>query len=200
MLEHYQKLVDSNGKETKDAPGDYVKLHLPLTSAWQRRILQYNVSPAVVLSASSVIAVLALINLFAFSCIPAAYICCIGNAFSINFVDLSNVVAANDQIEAIRSLYLEAAEELHELRREVLCGDHITSPELFAAIEAEAEVLGSYLDVDRYRIRFWGFVVSYGMVRTLLVTLVTLIVGLWSILRGLGCFVTLETICPFKTF
>ena len=141
-----------------------------------------------------------LVNLFAFSCIPAQYLAYSFYVLTVNLVDLINVAAANNQIAEIRSLYLDASRELHELRRRAINGSNGPDMTLIKAMDVDAEVLGSYLDVDRYRFRLLGLVVTFGMLRTLIVTLLTLIVGLWSILRGLGVFLTLESLCPFKTF
>ncbi|KAI9033486.1 hypothetical protein DFJ74DRAFT_652620 [Hyaloraphidium curvatum] len=45
---------------------------------------------------------------------------------------------------------------------------------MLAALDADERILRSYLDVDRYRATVLGFVVTYGVVRTILVTLLTI--------------------------
>jgi hypothetical protein len=107
---------------------------------------------------------LLLINLFAFSCMPAAYLGWLVYALFLNLISLSNVAAANAQINDIRSLYLEGGRELLELRRSAR---QQRGAKLVADSEADAEVLGSYLDVDRHRAKFLGFTVTYGVLRTL---------------------------------
>jgi hypothetical protein len=69
-------------------------------------------------------------------------------------------------------------------------------PELVPELEEHDRVLGSYLESDRFRARFLGFVVDYGVGRTLVVTIFTISVGLWSVLRGLGVTLSPGAICP----
>ena len=165
MLEHYWKQIDDGSTADKDnaAPGDFIELHLLLSSVWRRRILQYNASPALLVPLS-VTVILGLLNVFSFACIPAVYLAYIFYLLSLNFIDLVNVAAANSQIVEIRSLYLDATRELHQLHRKALNGPHGANRRLIAAMESDAELLGSYLDVDRYRARFMGFVVTASVV------------------------------------
>ncbi|KAI9012230.1 hypothetical protein DFJ74DRAFT_771637, partial [Hyaloraphidium curvatum] len=70
---------------------------------------------------------------------------------------------------------------------------HLLAPAgLLDAAGADADLLATYLDADRYTVRFLGIVVSYGVIRTLLVTMVTLAVALFSVLNGFGVTVTLS--------
>ncbi len=54
----------------------------------------------------------------------------------------------------------------------------------------------SFADTSMYKARLFGVVVSMGFVRTLVVTTFTICLGLWTILRGTGVFVTMESVCP----
>ncbi len=56
--------------------------------------------------------------------------------------------------------------------------------------------MSSFAEVERFKARFWGFAVGFGFVRTLGATLFTLGIGVYTIFRSLGIFVTVETYCP----
>ncbi|KAI9002171.1 hypothetical protein DFJ74DRAFT_696950 [Hyaloraphidium curvatum] len=198
MLCRYRLLIDTGAQWTRGTTSErqlYMDLHILFTSSWRRRILQYTASVAN-LFASSVNLLMGLINIAACSCLPACFLLYLVYTLAMNLIDLVNVSAANAQISDVRSLYADVSSELRELRRIAYTAPSRPDPDVIAALEADAEVLGSYLDVDRYRLKFLGFVMTYGVVRTLFATLLTLGIGLWSILRGLGVFVTMETICP----
>jgi hypothetical protein len=98
-------------------------------------------------------------------------------------------------VDSISSLYLEARDELLAQLAEA-------GPEIDPAIERhlrlQADLLGSLADGERYKARFLGFPISFGVLRTLLVTAFTLGIGLWSILRNFGVFVTAESFCPSR--
>jgi hypothetical protein len=108
--------------------------------------------------------------------------------FTLEFVAFS---LSNAQVEAIGALYMEARDELLVLlsRVDASMQNHFSS---------QVELLSSLANCDRYKARFLGFPITFGVMRTLAATGVTLGIGLWSILRSAGIFVTIESYCPMR--
>ncbi|KAI9004324.1 hypothetical protein DFJ74DRAFT_713067 [Hyaloraphidium curvatum] len=105
------------------------------------------------------------------------------------FLDLSGIAAGNSQIRSVTALYTSAQESL---RRMALM--HPSHP-LLLLLDRHDRMLGSLVRAEAYEMRFWGFAVGYGTVRTLAVTILTVVFGLWSIARGSGVYLTPETVC-----
>ncbi|KAI9005021.1 hypothetical protein DFJ74DRAFT_646870 [Hyaloraphidium curvatum] len=70
--------------------------------------------------------------------------------------------------------------------------------DLVARMWGHDALLASFLDVSRYKGQFLGFTVDFGFTRSLLITVFTVIIGLVSILRGSGLFVSLDYVCPSR--
>ncbi|KAI9027002.1 hypothetical protein DFJ74DRAFT_662764 [Hyaloraphidium curvatum] len=166
----------------------YAELHAVFTAVWKTRVSNLNFS-AVTLLTLGIAALGALVNMIVGSCIPAVYIIffCY-TLLTTALFDLLSLAASNAQVISIRDLYLEAQREIREL-------PVIPNSELAADIRRHDAVLSSYAEVARFRGRFMGFAVDYGVVRTVLVTVVTLVVGLWSIFRGLGIAISIDFAC-----
>jgi hypothetical protein len=123
------------------------------------------------------------------SCIPAwtlVAICCYLTMF---IIDLVNHSVANSEINTIRDLYMEAKTEVR------LAIPQSRTPEVRALLTDHDRILSSFLSSDRYRARILGFAVDVGVARTVLVTLFTVAVGLWSVLRSSGIYLTPELAC-----
>ncbi|KAI9002849.1 hypothetical protein DFJ74DRAFT_695108 [Hyaloraphidium curvatum] len=125
-------------------------------------------------------------------CVPAFIPLQIGYLFLSLFLDLVNMAAHNSQIADAVDLYRDAQRELRELALPARLSRNATA---LAALRGHDLVLSSYIEADRLRARILGFGVDYGLVRTLFVTVFTLAFGLWSILRGFGVVVTMDTVC-----
>ena len=102
--------------------------------------------------------------------------------------DFVNFAVSNSHVDQITLLYFVALAELRLLlMRTNGQGDsevprRLVYTDLLLANLAEGS--------DRYKARFFGFAIGFGMLRTLAVTLFALGIGLWSILRGAGVGVT----------
>ncbi|KAI9000361.1 hypothetical protein DFJ74DRAFT_747300 [Hyaloraphidium curvatum] len=195
----YRDAVDSGKWSGAEKPerASYMLLHRLLSCSWRNSIRTFSTSSPMLLPVSTAIAC-GLVNMAAGSCLPALYPAYLAYIFVATLIfDLIHVAASNAQITGIRSLYLDAAQELAALRRELTsCASSPPDSALLAAIEADSAVLAGYIDTDRYRARFLGFVVTFGTVRTLIVTALTLVLGLWSVFRNLGIVLTGELACP----
>jgi len=58
------------------------------------------------------------------------------------------------------------------------------------------DLLLSFADTSAYKARLFGRQVSMSFVRTLVVTVFTVCLGLFTILRGSNIFLTMESVCP----
>ncbi|KAI9011579.1 hypothetical protein DFJ74DRAFT_684002 [Hyaloraphidium curvatum] len=202
LMDRYRMAAASQGQRGPEPPraahAGYMQLHDVLACSWSKAVGQYNSSAALFLPASAAV-VFGLANVVGCSCLRAQYPIYLLYVTASNFLfDLVNVAAANAQISDIRDLYLSAGRSLRELRRRLVAGPGDPDLRLLMEMDADADLLASYADTDRYRAKLLGFPVDYGILRTLAVTLVTLTVAVWSMLRGLGVFLTMETVCPTR--
>lgn len=103
----------------------------------------------------------------------------------------------NRQIITITSLYADAERSLQALVAEASYLPqtpdrlHVTN-----RITAHISLLQTFQKADRFLAKFLGFVVTWGTVKTIFLTLFTLGVGLASILKGIGVFFTVQSVCP----
>ncbi len=115
--------------------------------------------------------------------------------------DLINLSVSNSQINDLAELYSEAQHEIRELTITALQsfveGSHV-DPSHNAALRglsAHSDLLESYLKIERVKSRLGGFVVGFGLVRTVLATTLTILIGLWTVLRSAGVVFTMESVC-----
>ncbi|KAI9001783.1 hypothetical protein DFJ74DRAFT_697204 [Hyaloraphidium curvatum] len=175
----------------KPGPGNpadadlYVELHRALSATWRSRVSQTNFSTALVVSALTAL-VGSCIVMVSGGCLPAIYPAFLAYlALALVLVDLLNLAASNGQVSSVRALYHTARRELREL-------PDPPDPELRRAAARHDARLPGYLDDPGVRGKFLGLTVDYGVVRTVVVTTITLIVGIWSMLEGLGVRLTMD--------
>ncbi|KAI9022012.1 hypothetical protein DFJ74DRAFT_706909 [Hyaloraphidium curvatum] len=131
------------------------------------------------------------------ACLPAfipALLLYVGVAV---FSDVSNIAASNGHIAAVLDAYSEARRALRELAARAREHDpwNPRVVEIAGRMALHDQVLGSYMDADRWKARVLGFVVTVGAARRMLVTVVTVCVTLWSVLRSAGLTITLDVVC-----
>ncbi|KAI9002096.1 hypothetical protein DFJ74DRAFT_775336 [Hyaloraphidium curvatum] len=63
-------------------------------------------------------------------------------------------------------------------------------------VTGSRRVLESFADVDGLRAEMFGFAVGWGFLRSLVVGMATLFLGMWTLLRSAGLVLTLESFCP----
>jgi ABC-type uncharacterized transport system fused permease/ATPase subunit len=100
-----------------------------------------------------------------------------------------NLAFRNSLLEAIATVYRDAQRELRLLATRAGPGP------ITKEIKRHDTLISSFLEVSHYRARFFGFVVTFGTLTTLVVTVITIGVALWSVLRGIGLVSTLESFC-----
>ncbi len=105
----------------------------------------------------------------------------------------------NAQISSVTNLYGDALRALDSLISEA-SGLPQTSErrDVISRLTAHASVLQTSEKADRLRGKYLGVPVTWTVIKTLFVTVFTLAVGLWSVLRGLGVFFSVETVCPLR--
>jgi hypothetical protein len=116
-------------------------------------------------------------------------------------LDLLNVAAANAKLDEMGDVYRATRGRIRELVWMASRADDVTgpSPRKAAALRDLAhldDLLSEYADSTPYRGGFLGFKVTYGFIRNLAVTFFTICLGFWTVLRGLGIFVSIEQACP----
>ncbi|KAI9029443.1 hypothetical protein DFJ74DRAFT_488055 [Hyaloraphidium curvatum] len=123
-------------------------------------------------------------------CISAWQLAYLVHAVVYFIINTINLASRNALIDAVAGVYTDAQRELRALSLSAGPGP------LAAELALHDATISSFLDVSRHRARLFGFVVSFGTARTMLVTLLTVCVALWTVLRAFGVGVTLESFCP----
>ncbi|KAI9026013.1 hypothetical protein DFJ74DRAFT_663011 [Hyaloraphidium curvatum] len=175
----------------------YARLHYRLADAWERRVP--HMSGGVLLGFAAGMFLVSLVsNLAAGSCVPAYAAAGFAYILLMASTDLAHAALSNEQIERITDLYRGAQTEIRDML--VRAERHPPSPALSRverALRRHDALLSSFREVAVFRGRFLGFVADFGVLRTFLVTVFTLAVGLWSVARG-SVFFTLDSICPAR--
>ncbi|KAI9019662.1 hypothetical protein DFJ74DRAFT_707732 [Hyaloraphidium curvatum] len=176
----------------------YQQLHEELSALWRQRFT-FMEFLAVYLGFYVLGTLLAAVtNVAVGNCVPA-YVLGIFAYLGVGAAsDMVNVAVANQHISGVTELYRTARRSLRELSAKARRRFPPTSrlEACLALIEADDRVLKSYMDVDQWKGRVLGFVVTFATLRSMAVTMLTVGVALWSILRGGGTFVTLDFACP----
>jgi len=103
--------------------------------------------------------------------------------------------SSNAQVDAISKLFLQARDEL---LFQLAQPGYDTDPIIERNLRCQADLLAAMADCDRYKARFLGFAISFAVLRTIVATMLTLAIGLLSIMRGSGVFLTLKSYCPLR--
>ncbi|KAI9028649.1 hypothetical protein DFJ74DRAFT_496845 [Hyaloraphidium curvatum] len=128
-------------------------------------------------------------------CITAGSIASIGALFGIFSFDIYLAAYSNGLASDAGKLYDAALVRLREWRARDYA-TMIIDPAHAERIARVESLLRSYRDVAGLQATLLGFPITFQVVRTFLVTTVTVAIGLWSLLRGAGLFFTIESICP----
>ncbi|KAI9014321.1 hypothetical protein DFJ74DRAFT_289129 [Hyaloraphidium curvatum] len=130
------------------------------------------------------------------SCIPACQIALLVTTTFLLLMELLTTSLFNGQTSDVSVLCTSAARSLKTLAVRAVRDPSLRTSGVPARLESHAALVLSYADTEAYRARLFGAQVSFAFVRTLAVTVLTAVLGLWSILRGSGVFVTMESVCP----
>ncbi|KAI9005103.1 hypothetical protein DFJ74DRAFT_712991 [Hyaloraphidium curvatum] len=175
----------------------YVWLHARFAEAWNSAAHTSWYSTFVVpLAICSFCA--AVVNMIAGSCITGLAFSTALIAVLISAVALNNAASVNRRLFDAKALYLSSRQKLRFLAAR--CIPTRPSDPRWSVAEYlrahDAALSGCIAEAEAGGARLLGFAVGEGTVRAVIVTTVTLAVGLWSVLRGLGIRATLDFACP----
>ncbi|KAI9030226.1 hypothetical protein DFJ74DRAFT_702554 [Hyaloraphidium curvatum] len=179
---------------SKLLPDLYIRLHRRLADTWSFRIPFLVASPPLVAFAVSSGGVSLIANIAAGSCVPLWTVFMFLYILCGVITDLVHLSLSNQQIDTIAGLYREAQAEI----REMLAVAPRCPADVRHELNGHDALLGSFLGVEGFRARFLGFVVTFGVLRTLLITIFTLGIGLSSLLRG-TVFIAVDSVCPTRS-
>ncbi|KAI9002486.1 hypothetical protein DFJ74DRAFT_775145 [Hyaloraphidium curvatum] len=173
-------------------PGErqpYVVMDILISSSWKQRYDVSKLQRAYMMSFFTYLAG-AVVNAIAGSCVPVAYIIVLAAILGVLFSHLLTAAASNSEMSAISALHSQAASELEEL----LSWD--IPAEVRGRIAGHASVLRGFAaaaGVEKAKLA--GVPVDYGVARTTFATAVTVCLGLWTLLRGVGVGISMDVAC-----
>ncbi|KAI9012338.1 hypothetical protein DFJ74DRAFT_734259 [Hyaloraphidium curvatum] len=195
LLARARRALDGSEQDALEGEEPYSQLHACLAEVWRNRhpyLGSYAVALPLAFALQSFVAI---INIVAGSCIPAYPIGIMAYTVVLFLFDTTSLVVSNEQISEITDLYLDARREIREL---LARADDPASAPAAARLAAHDALLSSYLEASRFMGRLLGYPIDFSAVRTFLLALFTVVIGLWSILRGSGIFITMDFACPIN--
>ncbi|KAI9030204.1 hypothetical protein DFJ74DRAFT_754476 [Hyaloraphidium curvatum] len=176
----------------------YVTLHGQLAAKWARRIGgdQDLLGRLFLVFGVVVNLVIPVITISTGSCVLAWQLLFVFFFLLWYTIETINLAARNAQLVHVSELYAEARTELRSMSLAASADPALGN--LTTQLRAHDAELAAFEEVERHRARMLGFPISYGVVRTVVITAFTLAVGLFSVLRGVGVFVMVETFCPLQ--
>ncbi|KAI9010197.1 hypothetical protein DFJ74DRAFT_686319, partial [Hyaloraphidium curvatum] len=175
--------------DVPEAPMAYAELLALLGASWKRHFR--TVWTAQVWAFYMlVLLLLSALSAFIGRCIPAWMLLYLLYNVATIGRELWNAATFNAEIQTVAELVARSRRELRELLSLRPFSPHAP------AVRAHDAVLGSHLRVGDSRAKVLGFVVSFGAIRTLYITLATVAFGVWGVLRGFGVEVTMDAVCP----
>ncbi|KAI9010229.1 hypothetical protein DFJ74DRAFT_686445 [Hyaloraphidium curvatum] len=183
-------LLGSEGTTALPAVADYVALHQLLGPKWRSRVaasLAYNQLVAVVFLCDVFVFFVSLVGA---GCAPA-WILAVLLWRAVDALYMSTTWAScNAHVAAHARLYARAAQDI---RLSIARGNLPTPP----AAQSHLAVLDAFAAPGpREFATAFGVPVTFGFVRGAAVTIVTVAVGLFGILRGAGARATVQSFCP----
>ncbi|KAI9005596.1 hypothetical protein DFJ74DRAFT_394580 [Hyaloraphidium curvatum] len=205
MLNRHRKtLVDTSGVRCRlSRPESFVALHGVLARRWKNRVQQSANSTFVALTSFGMV-VCSVLNIAGGSCIPMWILALLALNIQYLFTDAIILGVCNANADSIIDLYREAVREIKELIHLVGKPSIVNSADPYAlarldtlaSLAENGEILEAFVAGARHRARLFGLVASMGLARTLFVTLLTVLLGLWTILRGAGIRFVVDMACP----
>ncbi|KAI9022046.1 hypothetical protein DFJ74DRAFT_768629 [Hyaloraphidium curvatum] len=128
------------------------------------------------------------------SCITVGTIVGVAAVLGIFLYDAYLSAYANRLASSVGNLYESAQVRLREW--EAREGGQDPDPRRAERIRLVDRLLRAYRDVGSLQATLVGFPITFQVLRTFFVTMVTVAIGLWSLLRSAGLFFTIESICP----
>ncbi|KAI9016806.1 hypothetical protein DFJ74DRAFT_247055 [Hyaloraphidium curvatum] len=198
MLDRHSRALEEERAGKSRSPGDFA-----VAEAYE--VLQSHLSPLWEASANSrdftsfiffhtfLGVVFGLLYLATGRCIPGAVLGPFLFHVATFIFAVGSASSANASVSDARHLYLAA-----QYRLRTLLARHGPFPSAAAdSLRAHDALVGACIaQADASGMKLFGVTVGPSAVRVTVVTLFTILLGLWNIIRGLGGFLTIETMCP----
>ena len=190
-------ILDNGNADSLSDNEEYIELNYALGSVWSSR-MHFSHSYRAVMATSFAIEffINSLVCLAVSQCLPAWILG--SSLWCAVFIlkDLFETAMSNEEVETIAGFYRSAAADIRFALLRAPPAETIGALGVRDGIRQHIDILESFAAERGNTARFFGFVVSFGSVRTLLVTSLTVLVALWSIMRGLGLRISIESACP----
>ncbi|KAI9034246.1 hypothetical protein DFJ74DRAFT_10963 [Hyaloraphidium curvatum] len=179
----------------------YARLHAGYTTIWQRSHRSASDFITLLAFLGPIGIVVAIVIFIATgNCIPLFTVIFALVFVWMTFNDLLHLPVANAQIDAVATLYAGARQALHSLLAQAAkLPPHPDRAAVAEQVLGHARLLQTFEEVGRLRATFVGVPVTWGLAKTFLVTMLTLAIGLWSVLKGAGVAFTVQSVCPIQT-
>ncbi|KAI9030610.1 hypothetical protein DFJ74DRAFT_702904 [Hyaloraphidium curvatum] len=169
----------------------FVALHASLVPEWQNRLASLDMFVSIPSMLVLTFFVSGIIYVSTGGCIPLWPVAYPIYALGELLLVLLNFTASNSQVLRISRLFSAAERQLADLAASAPAG-HPALP----VLEARLRQLRLCADGAPYTARLAGVDVTGGVVRALVVTVFSVAVGLFTLLKGAGVAFTIETFCP----
>ncbi|KAI9002983.1 hypothetical protein DFJ74DRAFT_695486 [Hyaloraphidium curvatum] len=159
------------------------------------RFSTFSVSRNLIISYFLVPFVAGVAAIAAGSCVPLWCPLVLLFFFFLALRDLLAVAAANAQVSTTQSLLRRAHREAESILARASATPGGPPPGPAAALGHHAALLAAYAGDASAVARFLGFAADWGSARAVAATLLTVAVGLWSVLRSAGVYLTPDVAC-----
>ncbi|KAI9016838.1 hypothetical protein DFJ74DRAFT_770412 [Hyaloraphidium curvatum] len=198
MLDRHSRVMEDDRAGTPSSPADfavaqsYEVLHSHLAPLWEASASNRNFTPLVFVHTVWCI-IFGLLYLATGRCIPGFVVGILLYQLSTFVFAVGSASGANASISDARHLYLAA-----QYRLRTFLARHGPFPSAAAdSLRAHDALLAACIaQADASGMKLFGATVGPSAVRVTVVTLFTILLGLWTIIRGLGGTLTLESMCP----
>ncbi|KAI9015576.1 hypothetical protein DFJ74DRAFT_271985 [Hyaloraphidium curvatum] len=197
LVDRFSRALDSESDLSADVKlgnveaEPYVGLHGQLIADWRSANAISTAPRRMVVVSFSAAALWAVVCIAVGSCIPAFYL--VQMIISLWTLVLQALGSAYKNLQPARTAaqYRSAALSLSALAARI----PPDRPRLLAAVRAHRDVLLAFSDLDASKAGFFGVPVTFGTLRAMMVTLVTVAAGLFTVLRATGVYVTMDLAC-----
>lgn len=210
LFSHLRKQLDSSSHLDSESPQDYsdamtrfidIQNQLLPYLSFRTHYLSAGKSWAIILIGIALIA--EIIFIATGGCLTQWPLTSIIGFIIVFFTDLLNISAGNAKLDELAQVYRSTRNKIREIvwlasRTDDADGPSPRKTKALGDLAHLDSLLSAYYDTSQYQGKFVGFVVTYGFTRTLFVTFFTLVLGFWTVLKGLGIFVTAEQACPIR--
>ncbi|KAI9019125.1 hypothetical protein DFJ74DRAFT_728810 [Hyaloraphidium curvatum] len=200
LLRTIRRLDAAADDPTLPIPGSdepYLALNAALQHSWATGMMHEDITRRLMTSFVLCAAAAFLLNGIA-GCIAAWQVAWVGWWLLYATAELVIAADSNARIARATALYRDAAAEVRSIALRATAARPGPDGSAFqAAAGWHYRALAEFRAADEEAAaRLAGVRIDYGVIRTVLASVVTLAAALWGVLRGVGIVVVLETFCP----